>query len=294
MVLRVDSPGGSINACESLYQEIQDIPQKVVVSFGNVSASGGYYISSSADQIFASASTITGSIGVVMIRMDFKELAKRYGVTFDSFPTSALSGSNDPFYPINKQMKENFANQADRSYHRFKSIVSDGRNIDMKAVEAIAKGRVWTGEQASKNGLVDKLGGLDDAVAFAQRNYTMSGDAQVVQWPPKKSLWEFFTSRGQKEDYASDIDGFDVPEVLHVAVGCLLNPNNNFYSVLRDCASAGITKNNFLSRNVPFSSLSIPVTTSVMLTINENAAIQCMLDEVNMSGEVLTLNDIIG
>ena len=292
VVLRVDSTGGSINACESLYQEIQDIPQKVVVSFGNVSASGGYYISSSADQIFASSSTITGSIGVVMMRMDFKDLAKRFGITFDSIPTSALSGSNDPFYQVNKKMNENFANQADRSYHRFKSLVSDGRNMDMDAVETIAKGRVYTGEQAHKIGLVDKLGGLDQAIAFAQRNYTSSGDAEVVHWPPKKSFWEFLTSQWQKEDGASDINDLDIPDALHVVLGGLLN-NNHLASILGSSTSVGIDKNFSLFRGNFLSSPSLPVTSGIMLTIDENAAIDCMLEEASVSEEMLTFNDII-
>mmetsp|Transcript_12017 Transcript_12017/g.28500 ORF Transcript_12017/g.28500 Transcript_12017/m.28500 type:complete len:811 (-) Transcript_12017:1323-3755(-) len=293
VVLRVDSPGGSINACESIYQEIRDIPQKVVVSFGNVSASGGYYISSCADKIFASSSTITGSIGVFMIRMDFKDLAKRYGITFDSLPTSVLSGSNDPFYPINKQMEENFANQADRSYHRFKSLVSIGRNFDMEAVEVVAKGRVWTGEQACKNGLVDELGGLDEAVAFAQQNYTSSGDAQVVQWPPKKSLWEFMTSRGQEEDNTSDVNDLDIPEVLHVPISCLLHMNNHLASVLGNHGSNGVNTKIFPHGNHSLLSLSIPFTSHVMLTMNENAAIQCMLDDAKFTAEIATLNDHI-
>lgn len=287
MVLRVDSPGGSINACESLYQEIQDIPQKVVVSFGNVSASGGYYISSSADQIFASSSTITGSIGVVMVRMDFKELAKRYGITFDSVATSALSGSNDPFYPINRQMNENFGNQADRSYHRFKSLVSDGRNMTMKAVEEIAKGRVYTGEQAREVGLVDQVGGLEEAVAFAQRNYTSSGGAKIVQWPPKRSFWEFLTTRGQKEDGANDINDVDLPDVLHVVLG------GGLASILGRSASAGIDKSNFLFKSDSFSSPSIPVTSGIMLTVDENTAIQCMLEDANVSEEMLAWSSTI-
>ena len=282
VILRVDSPGGSINACESLYQEIQDIPQKVVVSFGNVSASGGYYISSNAERIFASPSTVTGSIGVVMMRMEFKELAKRYGITFDSIPTSALSGSNDPFYPMNKRMNENFANQADRSYHRFKSLVSNGRNMNMKAVEAIAKGRVWTGEQAHRIGLVDEIGGLDQAIAFAQQNYTSSGGAQVVNWPPKKSLWEFFTNRGKKEDGTNDIDDLDldIPDVLHVAFGSLLK-ENNWASFLK-AAGNGSSSNSSLFGSDWFSPPSIPVTSGVMLTVDENAAIQCILEDANI------------
>ena len=288
VILRVDSPGGSINACESLYQEIQDIPQKVVVSFGNVSASGGYYISSSADQIFASSSTITGSIGVVMVRMDFKELARQYGITFDSVATSALSGSNDPFYPVNRQMSENFGNQADRSYHHFKSLVSGGRNMTMKAVEAIAKGRVYTGEQAREIGLVDHVGGLEEAVSFAQQNYTSSGGAKVVQWPPKRSFWEFLTTRGQKgEDDANDISDVDLPDVFHVVLGGGLS------SILGRSASAGIDKSNFLLKSASFSPPSIPVTSGIMLTVDENTAIQCMLEDANVSEEMLAWSSTI-
>ncbi len=282
VVLRVDSRGGAINACESIYQEVQELPQKVVVSFGNVSASGGYYISSSADQIFASSTTITGSIGVVLVRMDFRELAKSYGITFDSIPTSALSGSNDPFFPLNKKMDENYSNQADRFYHHFKSIVSDGRDMDMKAVEKIAKGRVYTGEQAHEIGLVDKVGGLDDAIAFAQTNYTESGDAQVVQWPPKKSFFEYLASRGQ-EDGTDDIEDVEMPTVVHTALATLLNGNSQFASILR---SAGIGKS-----HAP--SLSTPVTSGVMLTLDENTAIQCMLEESKLSDKTIPFDEIL-
>ena len=279
VVLRVDSRGGAINACESLFQEIQELPQKVVVSFGNVSASGGYYISSSADKIFASSSTITGSIGVVMVRMDFRDLAKSYGVTFDSVATSALSGSNDPFSPINKKMNENFENQADRSYHRFKSIVSEGRNMSMRRVERIAKGRVYTGEQAHQIGLVDELGGLKEAVAFAQKNYTDSGEAQVVQWPPKKSFMEFLASRG--EDDADDIDNVELPEVVHSALASFLSGNNHIASILK----SSVVGKNYAS------SLTAPVSSGIMLTVDENTAIQCMLEE--SAKTTLSFDDII-
>ena len=279
VVLRVDSRGGAINACESLFQEIQELPQKVVVSFGNVSASGGYYISSSADKIFASSSTITGSIGVVMVRMDFRDLAKSYGVTFDSVATSALSGSNDPFSPINKKMNENFENQADRSYHRFKSIVSEGRNMSMRRVERIAKGRVYTGEQAHQIGLVDELGGLKEAVAFAQKNYTDSGEAQVVQWPPKKSFMEFLASRGG--DDADDIDNVELPEVVHTALSSFLSGNNHIASILK----SSVVGKNYAS------SLTAPVSSGIMLTVDENTAIQCMLEE--SAKTTLSFDDII-
>ncbi|VEU34902.1 unnamed protein product [Pseudo-nitzschia multistriata] len=279
VVLRVDSPGGSINACESIHQEILDLPQKVIVSFGNVSASGGYYISSSAERIFALPSTVTGSIGVVMMRMNFKDLAKQYGITFDSIPTSDLSGSNDPFYPVNKKMNENFGNQADRSYHRFKSLVSSGRNMSMKDVEKVAKGRVFTGEQAKKVGLVDELGGLDEAIDYAQQNCTSSGAARVVNWPPKKSFWQFLSMLGSDEEGANNMDEYDVPDVVHVALSRFVNLNNSWTPSSRNIELGGIYS---IFGNGCFACPSLPVTSGVMLTVDENAAIQCMLEDANV------------
>ncbi|KAL3912922.1 MAG: hypothetical protein SGARI_000912 [Bacillariaceae sp.] len=284
VVLRVDSPGGSINACETIYQELQDLPQKVVVSFGNVSASGGYYISANAERIFASPTTITGSIGVVMLRMDFRALAKQYGVTFDSVPTSSLSGSFDPFFPVNSQMNENFANAADRAYFRFKSLVSDGRDIDMKTVESIAQGKVFTGEQASQIGLVDELGGLHRAIAYAQRNYTSSGSAQVVEWPPKKSLFDFLMGDDQDDDF----EDLELPSAVYNVAASFLPEGDWRLSWLQsrmglDDAVAAVNVGAshdaaMLDRGLPFPL----VTSGVMLTADENTAIRQLLEENNI------------
>jgi signal peptide peptidase SppA len=284
VVLRVDSPGGSINACETIYQEIQDLPQKVIVSFGNVSASGGYYISANADRIFALPTTITGSIGVVMLRMDLRQLARQYGITFDSIPTSSLSGSFDPFYPLNQQMNENFLNGADRAYYRFKSLVSDGRDMDMKAVETIAKGRVWTGEQAQQIGLVDELGGLDRAIAYAQRSFTSSGNAKVVQWPPKKTLWEFLTKHRNHDD-DDDFDSVELPNTFVLGLNALLGEGkwlSNLPWLYVPAAS------NEMTSNAETSALSPPfplVTSGLMLTSDENTAIRCLLEDNNVRME---------
>lgn len=283
VVLRVDSPGGSINACETIYQELEDLPQKVVVSFGNVSASGGYYISANAARIFASPTTITGSIGVVMVRMDFRALAKQYGITFDSVPTSSLSGSFDPFFPVNQQMNENFVNGADRAYYRFKSLVSDGRDMNMKTVEALAKGRVYTGQQAQEIGLVDELGGLDRAIAFAQRTYTTSGHAQVVQWPPKKSLMDYFLG-GDHDDF----DDVELPDIFQIAIERLVGSSS--YSWIEgalglDSRSASTPESVGISRAATLGSpLPFPLVHSgIMLTIDENTALRYLLEEMNIS-----------
>merc|ERR1711937_1048734 len=149
---------------------------------------------------------------------------------------------------------------------------------DMKAVEKISKGRVWTDKQAHEIGLVDKLGGLEEAIVFAKQNYTTSGDAKVVQWPPKRSLWEFLTSRGQQEDGANDFDNLDMPVVLHVVVGGLFGKNNQLASMSGSAASS------------PFALPPIPVTSGIMLTVDENTAIQCMLEEANISKDILPFN----
>ncbi|KAG7357134.1 signal peptide peptidase SppA, 67K type [Nitzschia inconspicua] len=281
VVLRVDSPGGSINACETIYQELQDLPQKVVVSFGNVSASGGYYISANAARIFALPTTITGSIGVIMLRMDFRSLAKQYGITFDSIPTSSLSGSFDPFFPINQQMNENFVNSADRAYYRFKSLVSDGRDMSMKTVESLAKGRVYTGEQAQEFGLVDELGGLDRAIAYAQRNFTASGHAQVVQWPPKKSLLDYVMGG----DHDDDLDDLELPNAVHWAVDKLACRSSHTWidSLLGFRSVATSNADDVASKVSSDSCLPFPlVNCGIMLTADENTAIRFLLQETNL------------
>jgi protease-4 len=264
VILRVDSPGGAVSACETIYQEIEDLPQKVVVSFGNVSASGGYYISANADRIFASPMSITGSIGVFMIRLDFRALAKQYGITFDSVETSDLSGSFDPFYPANRRMKDNFANFAERTYIHFKTLVGNGRGMDLDMVETVAQGRVWTGDQAKRIGLVDELGGLERAIAYCQRNYTSGGQATVVSWPPKKSVFDLLSQEGNEDN---DLDEVEVPGVFHY-----------FMEPLQEVASKFLPVDNLAvssSKRMP----RISAASGMMLTVDENCAIRCLLQE---------------
>jgi signal peptide peptidase SppA len=254
-----------VTACETIYQEIQDLPQKVVVSFGNVSASGGYYISANADRIFASPMTITGSIGVFMLRLDFRGLAKQYGITFDSVATSEMSGSFDPFYPANRRVKDNFASFAERTYMHFKTLVGNGRGMDLDMVETVAQGRVWTGDQAKRIGLVDELGGLERAIAYCQRNYTTSGHAAVVSWPPKKSVFDLLSKRGNDDD--DDLDEVEVPGVFHYFMGPIQEVGSKFLPV-NDLDVSG-------SKRMP----RIAAASGMMLTVDENWAIRCLLQE---------------
>ncbi len=166
IVLRVNSPGGSALASEIIHESIQRAKEKkpVYVSMGQVAASGGYYMSAPADRIFAGEDTVTGSIGVVAVIPSFEGLYGKIGITQDT----VSRGKNASVFDISKDMTESEKNalqaNVDKVYAEFKSRVSVGRGIEVAEVEKIAGGRIWTGNQAVANGLVDELGGLDDAV----------------------------------------------------------------------------------------------------------------------------------
>mmetsp|Transcript_45653 Transcript_45653/g.138721 ORF Transcript_45653/g.138721 Transcript_45653/m.138721 type:complete len:581 (-) Transcript_45653:56-1798(-) len=201
VILRVDSPGGSAIASETILEEIKDIEKPVIFSMSNAAASGGYYIATSGAKIFALPSTITGSIGVYGIKFDVTDLASQYGVKVQNISTGPLASCNNQFQPLTKKMEENFNRNIDGVYKYFKEIVSFGRHLTLEEVEAIAQGRVWTGEQALQLGLVDYLGGLDRAVSFAKLNYT-GGEAEVELWPKAPNFYSFIGSLigGRKED----------------------------------------------------------------------------------------------
>jgi protease-4 len=169
---------------------------------GNVAASGGYYVAVDCDRIFALPNTVTGSIGVFGVKLDLTDFASRYGVQVDT----VVSGGGphtftySPFHPLTKPMKENFARNVDRYYDRFKAIVANGRGLSLEQVEDLAQGRVWTGEQAKKIGLVDELGGLDRALAYAKRKYAGGDDALVEVWPKCKSMWDRLLAAVSEDD----------------------------------------------------------------------------------------------
>jgi len=171
IVLRVNSPGGSSLASETLWRELSLCRQSrkpVVVSMGDVAASGGYYISCMADSIFALPNTITGSIGVFSIIPDMQGFFRnKLGVTFDRVSTSPNAEAVSVTKPMTEQEKKIFQKQVDRIYDDFKGRVAEGRKKDLRYVDSIAQGRVWAGIRAKEIGLVDKLGDLDDAIRSA-------------------------------------------------------------------------------------------------------------------------------
>jgi len=170
LVVRVDSPGGTVTGSETIRRAIMRHKDKgipIVVSMGNYAASGGYWVATPADEIFAEPSTLTGSIGVFLVLPTFEDVLAEYGVNSDGVLTTPLSGQPDLLGGLTPQASALLQAETDGVYDRFLGLVADARKITRVQADEIAQGRVWTGGSARQLGLVDKFGGLDDAIAAA-------------------------------------------------------------------------------------------------------------------------------
>lgn len=171
IVLRVNSPGGSALTSELIWREIEITKKSkpVVVSMGNYAASGGYYIAANADRIFAEPNTITGSIGVFGMLPNMNQLGKNIGINAEQVKTHNNASGYSIFEPIDENFKGFVLESIEKTYATFLQRVADGRKMTTEQVDAIAQGRVWTGIDAQKLGLVDEIGGLDAAIKHAAK-----------------------------------------------------------------------------------------------------------------------------
>ena len=200
IVVRVNSGGGSAMASENIWRELEvarkDKP--VIISFGDYAASGGYYMSCGADSIFAQPNTLTGSIGVFSIVPNLKKFFNnKLGVTFDGVKTATYADMSTASRPLNDAEKRFFQNDVDSIYHTFLTRVSNGRNMNLALVDSIAQGRVWTGSRGVDLGLVDKLGGLQDAIDCAAGMAKLK-DYRLKEFPEPTSWWDKFFGTYQK------------------------------------------------------------------------------------------------
>ncbi|MDP4760819.1 MAG: signal peptide peptidase SppA [Crocinitomicaceae bacterium] len=209
VVFRINSPGGSALASEEIWREVAQTQKKkkVIVSMGDVAASGGYYIATPADRIFAEPTTITGSIGVFgMIPYTGKFMENKLGITFDEVRTNqhSLTTLNKKLTPEELMVIQK---QVDKIYTQFLTRVSNGRKMKMDQVGILARGRVWSGEDALRIGLVDELGGLTKAIAYASRKMN---NPKVVYFPivKKNTLSEIadMIEQQQEEDETIQMD----------------------------------------------------------------------------------------
>lgn len=196
VVLRINSPGGSSLASDVLWREVLMTKKvkPVIVSMGDVAASGGYYMACAADSIFAQPNTITGSIGIFAILPNMKNfLNQKLGVTFDGVKTGKFADLGDVTRPLNPEERAILQDQVNHGYLDFTAAVASGRKKTQKYIDSIGQGRVWTGAQALKIGLVDRLGSLDDAIHSAANKAKIT-DYKLVAYPEQKSLLENFGS----------------------------------------------------------------------------------------------------
>ena len=218
IVLRVDSPGGSVTGSETIWREVnrvRDGGKPVVASMGAVAASGGYYVSMAADAIVANAGTITGSIGVVTGKLVARELKDRLGVGSDSVRTNANADAWSINKPFTDEQHAHVEAEADLFYTDFIERVAQGRKLSVEAVDAVARGRVWTGADALERGLVDELGGLRTAINRAKvlAGHDEDADVRIVSYPGS-SLLDFLRPKPSSQPAAASL-----PEAVATLLG---------------------------------------------------------------------------
>jgi protease IV len=198
VVVRVDSPGGSAFASEQVRREldlIREAGKPVVVSMGDLAASGGYWIALGGDHVIADPSTITGSIGVFVMFVTFPDTLAKLGVRVDGVGTTAIAGALDPRRPLPAEIGRMFQSSVDKIYRDFVQLTATARNKPVDAVDAVAGGRVWTGAQALEHGLVDRLGSLQDAIDEAAQRASLAKDAYQVRYiEVEPTPWQQFVN----------------------------------------------------------------------------------------------------
>jgi protease IV len=185
IILRIDSPGGAVGPSQEIYNAVVRIREggekKIFASLGTVAASGGYYIASATDKIFANPGTLTGSIGVIMAFSNIQELISKIGVKPEVIKSGEFKDAGSPVRPISDKERKLLQNLVDDVHRQFVEDVAKGRNLATDQVKPLADGRVFTGRQAQEFKLVDQLGGLQDAIDALAVQANIEGLPQIVQ-----------------------------------------------------------------------------------------------------------------
>jgi protease-4 len=216
IVLRVDSPGGSALASDLIWHELKTVQKPVVVSMGDVAASGGYYIAMGADRIFAEPGTITGSIGVVGGKLALERFMAKFGITHSIVQRGKNSGVLSVTTPFTADEQAVLQGLLDEIYRQFTTKAAEGRRMDVDRLEKLARGRIYTGQKAQALGLVDELGTLDDAVAYAQTAAGIAPDVKLerLQLPKPVNPFEALFGSPDTETRAARTLLQRLPETL--------------------------------------------------------------------------------
>jgi protease IV len=214
ILFRIDSPGGSVVASESIWREVvfaRERGKPVIVSMGDVAGSGGYYVAAAADKIVAEPATLTGSIGVLAGKLVVSELFKKLGISTDSAQIGANAAMFSSASDFSAQAHSRLEAFLDDTYRGFKDHVASGRHMTQEAVEEVAKGRVWTGGEAKTRGLVDELGGYSAAIRLAKEAAKIAPEAPVklTVFPREKTPLELIYDRlaGKDTDEGGTVSG---------------------------------------------------------------------------------------
>jgi len=186
ILLRIDSPGGSVGAAQEIYRQVQITRQrgvKVVASMGNVAASGGYYVAIAADSIMANPGTLTGSIGVIAEFPEVDTLLHKLGIGFNVITSGKYKDTGSPFRPMRAADEQLLRGVIRDTYEQFVEAVSAARHIPRARLDSLAQGQVMTGRQAKARGLIDTLGNYDDALRLARRMGGLGASARLVRAP---------------------------------------------------------------------------------------------------------------
>lgn len=219
IILRVNSPGGSSAASDAIYRELkkfEETKKPVVVSMADIAASGGYYISAIADQIYANPSTITGSIGVIMQFQNLQELYDKLGIDSKVFKSGPYKDMGNPDRKLTSEEKNILQNMVNDVYQEFIKAVSEGRDMPKSKVKEIADGRIFTGKKAKELGLVDKLGTFYDAVEKTAKLAGIKGEPNLIYYNQASPLERLLNSINKL--------------VINTLLGESFNSNQNFNS----------------------------------------------------------------
>jgi len=190
VLLYINTPGGSVYESAEIHRELKKIidkGKKIYVSMGGTAASGGYYIATAADKIFATKETLTGSLGVIMQNMNYKELANNYGVKFNTIKSGEFKDIMSPTKEMTEEDREILESLVNESYEQFVSVIEEGRGMSEERVKELADGRIYSGQQALDNGLVDQLGFEEEALKALKNE--VGGDPRVISFKEQNALF---------------------------------------------------------------------------------------------------------
>ncbi|WP_077324904.1 signal peptide peptidase SppA [Virgibacillus siamensis] len=221
IILRVNTPGGGVVESDEIHDLVVEIKKKhakpIYVSMGNTAASGGYYVSAAADKIVAHPATLTGSIGVIMQSINYAEFAHNHGIKFNTIKSGEFKDIMSPSRKMTKEERKILQTMIDGLYSDFVEVIVNGRDMPEEKVRELGDGRVYTGQQAKNNGLVDALGSLDDTIAMMEKDNNWS-NAKVVKYTSGFQFNEFLGGTMQSM-FGAKTDLFGLREILRESDG---------------------------------------------------------------------------